>query len=72
MLDLTAYVTVDQAARELAVHPETARRLLRQGLLPGSKAGTIWFINRDDLRGFKVAYDPRPGLKGYTSRDPQS
>jgi excisionase family DNA binding protein len=63
MLDLSAYVSVPQAARELAVHPETVRRLLRQGLLPGSKAGTLWFIAKKDLRCFKATYDPRTGPK---------
>lgn len=63
MLDLSAYVSVPQAARQLAVHPETVRRLLRQGVLPGSKVGTLWFITKEDLHSFKATYDPRTGRK---------
>ncbi|MDX9956171.1 MAG: helix-turn-helix domain-containing protein [Anaerolineae bacterium] len=63
MLDLSPYVEVSQAARELAVHPETVRRLLRQGELPGAKVGTLWLIERSVLESFKAAYDPRPGAR---------
>jgi len=59
MLDLSAYVSVNQAAQELSVHPETVRRLLRQGTLEGSKAGTIWFIAKEDLDRFKATYESR-------------
>ena len=69
MLDLSAYVDVPQAARELSVHPETVRRLLRQGVLPGSKAGTLWFIAKQDLRQFKATYDPRPGPRRRAPKD---
>ncbi len=68
MLDLSAFVRVPQAAEELSVHPETVRRLLRQGTLPGSKAGTLWFIAKRDLRRFKEGYDPRPGPKRQESQ----
>jgi excisionase family DNA binding protein len=69
MLDLSAYVSVSQAARELSVHPETVRRLLRQDELPGSKVGTLWFIARDDLSHFKATYDPRPGPRKRVKND---
>jgi excisionase family DNA binding protein len=61
MLDLSAYVTVSEAARELSVHPETVRRLLRQDRLPGSKVGTNWLIAKNDLSRFKATYDPHTG-----------
>ena len=63
MLDLSAYISVPQAARELAVHQETVRRLLRQGVLPGSKVGTLWLIARKDLQSFKATYAPRAKSK---------
>ena len=47
MIDLSSYITVSEAAQELSVHPETVRRMLRQGKLPGSK----------------TTYDPRTGPK---------
>ena len=61
LLDLSSYVSVSQAAKELSVHPETARRLLRQDILTGGKAGTLWFIAKEELRRFKATYDPRTG-----------
>ncbi len=61
MLDLSAYISVPQAARELSVHQETVRRLLRQGVLPGSKVGTLWFIAKEDLSRFKITYSPHTG-----------
>lgn len=61
MVDMSAYMSVSQAAKELSVHPETVRRLLRQNILPGSKVGTLWFILKDDLANFKSVYDPRTG-----------
>ena len=63
MLDLSAYVSVPQAAEELSVHPETVRRLLRQKVLPGSKVGTLWFIAKEDLCVFKDVYDPHTGRR---------
>ncbi len=69
MLDLSAYVSVPQAAEELSVHPETVRRLLRQGTLSGSKVGTLWFIAKEDLDRFKTTYDPRTGPKRQARKD---
>jgi excisionase family DNA binding protein len=59
MLDLSAYITVSEAAQELSVHPETVRRMLRQDRLPGSKVGTNWLIAKSDLSHFKAAYERR-------------
>ncbi len=64
MLDLSAYISVPQAARELSVHQETVRRWLRQGVLPGCKVGTLWFIARQDLQTFKATYNPHAKAKG--------
>ena len=47
--------TVDEAAEHLKVRPETVRRLLSQGRLPGNKVGRAWRIPEgalmDYLRG---------------------
>jgi excisionase family DNA binding protein len=43
------YVTVADAAKRLNIHPESVRRLIRNGKLPARK-----FANH---------YDPRPGKK---------
>ena len=63
MLDLSAYISVPQAARELSVHQETVRRLLRQGVLPGCKVGTLWLIAKKDLQSFRATHNPRAKAK---------
>jgi len=63
MLDLSAYVTVAEAAKELSVHPETVRRMLRQQRLPGSKVGTNWLIAKQDLVDFQATYHEVTALK---------
>ena len=48
------YLTVDQAADLLQVHPETVRRWLRRGRLPNARkvpSGHGWRIPRADLDG---------------------
>jgi len=60
---LAAYADVTEAAKRLDIHPESVRRLIRQGKLPGSKFGNKWLIERDTLEQFASHYDPRPGNK---------
>jgi hypothetical protein len=58
-LDLT------EIASELGIHPQSARRLLKNGRLTGAVlfAGK-YLMHRDKLREFKErGYDPRPGRK---------
>lgn len=45
-------LTVEEAAVELQVHPETVRRKLVLGELPGVKVGTTWRIPRARLERF--------------------
>ena len=49
VVDLTDTVTVLEAARRKGRHPETIKRLIRQGQLPARKLGLVWFINIADL-----------------------
>lgn len=42
-------LTVDEAASELRVHPETVRRLIRRGDLCAFKAGRAWRVPADSL-----------------------
>jgi len=60
---LTAYADVSEAGKRLKIHPESVRRLLRQGKLPGIKFGNKWLIERSVLEQFASHYDPRPGNK---------
>ncbi len=46
-------LTVDQAAERLQMHPDTVRRLLRDGQLPGVKIGARqWRVPADALRQY--------------------
>ena len=62
-MTLEDYVTAIEAARRLDVHPETVKRLCRQGDLPAQKFRNTWLIRREILDVFSSTYDPRPGAK---------
>jgi excisionase family DNA binding protein len=57
------YVTVQEAAERLNIHPESVRRLIRAGKLPARKFANIWLIERAVLEQYAAHYDPRPGNK---------
>ena len=44
-----AYLTIDQTAKVLAVHPETVRRMIKAGRLPDTKLGRVYRIKVDSL-----------------------
>ena len=58
---LENYVDVIAASRILKVHPETVKRLIRQGKLPATKFGNKWIMERDSLQVFANTYDGRRG-----------
>ena len=58
---LENYVDVIQAARILGVHPETVKRLIREGKLSATKFGNKWIMELDRLRVFASTYDGRRG-----------
>ena len=60
---LEKYVDAVDAAVRLRIHPESVKRLIRQGKLPASKVANKWFIRRDVLEQFASRYDPRPGRR---------
>ncbi|GAB4443402.1 MAG: helix-turn-helix domain-containing protein [Anaerolineae bacterium] len=57
------YATVQEAAEKLRIHPESVRRLIRQGKLPAKKFANTWLIEWEVLEQFASHYDPRPGNK---------
>ncbi|TRZ51041.1 MAG: DNA-binding protein [Dehalococcoidia bacterium] len=63
MVFLDNYVNVIEAGRRLKVHPETAKRLCRQGDLPAIKIHNTWLINKDVLDNFAGTYNPKRGAK---------
>jgi excisionase family DNA binding protein len=65
MLDLQNYVNVHEAARQIGIHEESLRRLLRQGSTPGVKIGGQWFIDKEQLALFAATYDIRTGKRSH-------
>jgi excisionase family DNA binding protein len=49
------YLTVEEAAELIRVHPETVRRWLKAGRLKGSKFGTAWRTTREWIEEFGQA-----------------
>ena len=60
---LDNYIDVDGVSERLGIHPESVRRLIRQGKLPAIKFGNKWIFDRADLEQYASHYDPRPGNK---------
>ncbi len=57
------YLTVIEASHRLKVHPETVKRLCRQGDIPANKLHNTWLINRDVLDNFAGTYNPNRGAR---------
>ena len=60
---LDNYAGVDKVAERLQIHPESVRRLIRQGKLPAIKFGNKWLVEKVVLEQYASHYDPRPGNK---------
>jgi excisionase family DNA binding protein len=60
---LDDYYNVIEASRRLKIHPETVKRLCRQGDLPAFKLHNTWLIKRDILDNFAATYIPRRGAR---------
>ena len=63
---LESYIDVIEASKILDVHPETVKRLIREGKLTATKFGNKWIMERDRLLAFANTYQ---GGRG-TSRRP--
>ena len=63
MLDLQGYISVRAAAKQLGIHEESLRRLLRIGSISAEKVGGQWFISREQLALFAATYDARTGRR---------
>jgi excisionase family DNA binding protein len=57
------YLTVIEAGKRLKIHPETVKRLCRQGDLPSVKIHNTWLISRDILDNFAGTYIPKRGAR---------
>ena len=58
---LENYVDVIEASKILDVHPETVKRLIREGKLAATKFGNKWIMERDRLQMFAATYDGSRG-----------
>ena len=65
MIDLHGYINVHEAARQIGIHEESLRRLLRLGSPPGVKIGGQWFIRREQLSLFAATYDAKTGKRRH-------
>jgi len=63
MTPLDGYYNVIEVGRRLKVHPETVKRLCRQGDLPAVKIHNTWLISEDILDNFAGTYSPRRGAR---------
>lgn len=61
MAGLADYVTIIQAAETLRLHPETVKRLCRQGDIEATKIRNTWLIHKDTLTTFAQGYSPKRG-----------
>ena len=58
---LENYVDVIEAAKILDVHPETVKRLIREGKLTATKFGNKWIMEYNRLQVFANTYDRQRG-----------
>ena len=65
MIDLHGYINVREAARQIGIHEESLRRLLRLGSPQGVKIGGQWFIRREQLALFAATYDAKTGKRRH-------
>ena len=63
MINLDGYIDIHEAAKQLGIHEESLRRLLRLGSLPGEKIGGQWFIAKNHLALFTATYDAKTGKR---------
>ena len=63
MAPLDNYFNVIEASHRLKVHPETVKRLCRQGDLPATKIHNTWLITKEVLDSFAGTYSPKRGAR---------
>lgn len=72
---LKDYSDLVAAAKQLGIHHETVRHLIRQSALPAIKVSGKWYIHNDDITLLKTWYKPRAGRsyksmeEGYSPRN---
>ena len=59
------YIAVIKASKNLDIHRETVKRVIREGTLTAAKFGNAWIMERDRLEVFAKTYD---GSRGRLKR----
>jgi excisionase family DNA binding protein len=54
------YVSVREAAELLDYHPESVRRLIRNGKLEAEQKSNAWWIFRDSVEAYREALRSKP------------
>ena len=52
MPDLAEFMTTQAASKRLKFHPETVRRLVRDGVLEGTKWGKEWLVTKTSVEKY--------------------
>lgn len=55
---MSAFLTVQQAAERLQVHPTTLRRWIKTGAIPAARYGHLWRIPEEALTAPHTHYTP--------------
>jgi hypothetical protein len=63
MQALDDYLDLIDAAREIGIHPQSLRRLVKQAKIPARLWQGKYLFHRPALQQFVSLYDPRPGRK---------
>jgi len=66
---LNGYLSIVEAAKVLGVHPGTAKRLCREGILSAEKVHNGWLIHNDILQAFAKNYVGCRGRPRATAKD---
>ena len=69
MTKIDSYYGVIEAGRLLNIHPETVKRLCRQGDVPATKLRNTWLISKKDLKEFASSYNPKHGPRKKKGND---
>ena len=60
------YMNLMEAAAYMGIHPQSVRRLIKQGHCQCfMKFQGVWMARRGELTEFKAVYDPKMGRKSW-------
>jgi len=65
------YLTVQEAAKILKIHPRTVTKFLTTGQLRGAKIGRIWRLTEEDVKIFfeSIRSQTSEAIKGSNDND---